>query len=38
MRFTALSIAALLLTLTGCHSPYVDATVQNATARPISPV
>jgi len=40
MSFTRSTIAALaaagLLAATGCHSPYIEATVTNATAAPVS--
>jgi hypothetical protein len=37
MRFTRiLALPALLLALTGCHSAYVEATVSNRTATPIT--
>lgn len=36
MRLTlATSLAVLLITATGCHSPYVAATVSNRTGHPI---
>jgi len=34
MRLAAL--AATLLLLTGCHSPYIEATLSNHTAAPVS--
>ncbi len=31
----AFALAAVVLAATGCHSPYVDATVTNRTSQPI---
>ena len=31
----AFAFAAIVLATTGCHSPYVDATVSNRTSQPI---
>jgi hypothetical protein len=37
MRFTQnLALAAVLGVLTGCHSAYIEATVSNRTAEPLS--
>jgi hypothetical protein len=37
MRFTQiLALAAVLAPLTGCHSAYIEATVSNRTAEPLS--
>jgi hypothetical protein len=37
MRFAQiLALAALLAPLTGCHSAYIEATVSNRTAEPLS--
>jgi hypothetical protein len=37
MGFTRiLAIAALLFSITGCHSAYVEATVSNRTSQPIA--
>jgi hypothetical protein len=35
MRFTRISLLAILLTASGCHSAYVAATVSNRTSFPI---
>jgi hypothetical protein len=35
MRFTLAPAFAFLIVATGCHSPYVAATVSNRTAQPI---
>jgi hypothetical protein len=35
MRLSRLLVPAALLTLTGCHSAFIDATVSNRTAAPI---
>jgi hypothetical protein len=36
MRFTLpLALCTTLLAATGCHSPYIEATVSNHTAQPI---
>ncbi|WP_213803403.1 hypothetical protein [Granulicella sp. dw_53] len=37
MRFTRILVSlGLMLAATGCHSPYVEATVSNRTATPIT--
>jgi hypothetical protein len=33
--YPAFAVAAVVLTTTGCHSPYVAATVSNRTSQPI---